>query len=60
MVRIDINKSIARNVYFGHSLYINETIPVAIRPRVRAKALPGEFAGLEIRYVKTLLTEPAV
>ena len=33
---------IARTVYFGHSLYINETISVAIRPCVRAKALPGE------------------
>ena len=39
---IDINKSIARHVSFGHSLYINETTSVAIRPCVRAKALPGE------------------
>ena len=58
--RIDINKSIARQLSFGYSLYINETISWAIRPRVRAKALPGEKIELGLlgsqRIVRILIS----
>ena len=36
--------------FFRALLYINETIPVAIRPRVRAKALPGEDADIALLW----------